>query len=256
MRLPPRALLLALALALAGCGPSPAAAPPAGAPQPALLPAPASPAATSAAPSPPVARKEPKVDRIHGYERVDEYAWMRNKDSPEVLAHLAAENAYTEAFMKPTEALRESLYKELLGRIKQTDLSVPYKEGEHFYYSRTEEGKQYPTLCRKRGSLDAPEQVLLDLNEIGKTEKFVGLIARKAYPTMLVKTSYNDSQVMYWEPAKYVARLRAMKTDKNPLLFKINMGPAGHGGFSGRYDRLRDVAFDQAFILTQLGAAR
>jgi oligopeptidase B len=81
-------------------------------------------------------------------------------------------------------------------------------------------------------------------------------IARKAYPTMLVKTSYNDSQVMYWEPAKYVARLRAMKTDKNPLLFKINMGPAGHGGFSGRYDRLRDVAFDQAFILTQLGAAR
>jgi oligopeptidase B len=80
-------------------------------------------------------------------------------------------------------------------------------------------------------------------------------IAPKAYPTMLVRTSYNDSQVMYWEPAKYVARLRASKTDTNPLLFKINMNPAGHGGPSGRYERLRDSAFDYAFILGQLGRA-
>jgi oligopeptidase B len=75
-------------------------------------------------------------------------------------------------------------------------------------------------------------------------------LAHKAYPTMLVKTSLNDSQVMYWEPAKYVARLRAVKTDSNPLIFKINMG-AGHGGSSGRYDALRDLAFDYAFILSQ-----
>jgi oligopeptidase B len=74
-----------------------------------------------------------------------------------------------------------------------------------------------------------------------------------AYPTMLVKTSYNDSQVMYWEPAKYVAKLRAVKTDTNPLLFHINMDPAGHGGKSGRYDRLRETAFDYAFLLWQLG---
>jgi oligopeptidase B len=78
-------------------------------------------------------------------------------------------------------------------------------------------------------------------------------IEAKAYPTMLVKTSYNDSQVMYWEPAKYVARLRARKTDTNPLLFHINMDPAGHGGKSGRYDKLRETAFDYAFLLTQLG---
>ena len=81
-------------------------------------------------------------------------------------------------------------------------------------------------------------------------------VQRRAYPTMLVRTSYNDSQVMYWEPAKWVAKLRAMKTDPHPLLFKINMQPAGHGGQSGRYDRLRDTAFDYAFILTQLGVQK
>jgi oligopeptidase B len=81
-------------------------------------------------------------------------------------------------------------------------------------------------------------------------------VAKKAYPSMLVRTSYNDSQVMYWEPAKWVAKLRATRTDKNPLLFKIAMDPAGHGGQSGRYDRLRDTAFDYAFLLEQLGLAR
>jgi len=80
-------------------------------------------------------------------------------------------------------------------------------------------------------------------------------VAAKAYPAMLVKSSYNDSQVMYWEPAKWVARLRASKTDANALLFKINMEPAGHGGASGRYDRLRETAFDYAFLLSQLAPA-
>ena len=75
-------------------------------------------------------------------------------------------------------------------------------------------------------------------------------------PTMLVKSSYNDSQVMYWEPAKYVAKLRALKTDANPLVFHINMEPAGHGGKSGRYDRLRETAFDFAFLLWQLGVEK
>jgi len=79
-------------------------------------------------------------------------------------------------------------------------------------------------------------------------------VAAKAYPIMLVRSSYNDSQVMYWEPAKYVAKLRALKTDSNPLLFKINMDPAGHGGASGRYDRLKDVAYDYAFIIRELSA--
>jgi oligopeptidase B len=75
-----------------------------------------------------------------------------------------------------------------------------------------------------------------------------------AYPAMLIKTAFNDSQVMYWEPAKYVARLRTLKTDDRPLLLQTNMG-AGHGGASGRYDYLREVAFDYAFVLWQVGAA-
>jgi oligopeptidase B len=77
-------------------------------------------------------------------------------------------------------------------------------------------------------------------------------VTRCAYPALLVKTALNDSQVMYWEPAKYVAKLRAMKRDTNPLLLKVNMG-AGHGGASGRYDYLREVALDYAFVLTQSG---
>jgi oligopeptidase B len=80
-------------------------------------------------------------------------------------------------------------------------------------------------------------------------------LAARAYPTILVKTSFNDSQVMYWEPAKYVAKLRTLKTDENPLILKTNMA-AGHGGASGRYDALHEAAFDYAFILTQMGFDR
>jgi len=78
-------------------------------------------------------------------------------------------------------------------------------------------------------------------------------VKAQAYPAMLVKSSYNDSQVMYWEPAKWVARLRVTRTDENPLLFKIDMEPAGHGGASGRYDRLRQAAYDYAFVLSESG---
>ena len=81
-------------------------------------------------------------------------------------------------------------------------------------------------------------------------------LAPRAYPAMLVRASYNDSQVMYWEPAKYVARPRAVKTDQRPLLFKINLDPAGHGGPSGRYERIHDAAFVYAFILGQMGITR
>ena len=93
-----------------------------------------------------------------------------------------------------------------------------------------------------------------DYDYIRRYDPYTNLAAQ-AYPAMLVKTSFNDSQVMYWEPAKYVARLRTLKTDDNPLLLKTNMA-AGHGGASGRYDFLREVAFDYAFILSQLGITR
>jgi oligopeptidase B len=81
-------------------------------------------------------------------------------------------------------------------------------------------------------------------------------LEKRAYPAILVTTSFNDSQVMYWEPAKYVARLRTLKTDSNPLLLKIKMDPAGHGGASGRYDRLHDTAFEYAWLLSQVGIAK
>ena len=81
-------------------------------------------------------------------------------------------------------------------------------------------------------------------------------VAKQAYPSLLVKSSLNDSQVMYWEPAKWVAKLRANKTDKNPLIFKINMDPAGHGGQSGRFNHRRELAFDLAFALWQVGLAK
>jgi len=123
---------------------------------------------------PPAARKVPKVTEIHGETLVDDYAWLREKQSPEVKAYLDAENAYADAVTAPGAALRQKLYDEALSRIKQTDLSVPYRHRGWYWYSRTEEGRQYPISCRKRGSLEAPEEVVLDLNEIAKTEKFVG----------------------------------------------------------------------------------
>lgn len=123
---------------------------------------------------PPVARRVPKVDAVHGETRVDEYFWLREKGAPEVVAYLEAENAYADAVMRPTEPLQEALYTEFLSRIKQTDLSVPYRFGEHWYYSRTEEGKQYPIMCRRLGE-DGPEEITLDLNELAEGHSYLGL---------------------------------------------------------------------------------
>ena len=125
-------------------------------------------------PVPPVARKIDKVLTLQGETRSDPYAWLRDKPNPEVAAYLEAENAYTAAVMRPTEAFQGSLYSELLGHIKETDLSVPYREGDWLYYFRTEKGKQYRIYCRKKFP-DGPEQVTLDLNELAKGQKFMAL---------------------------------------------------------------------------------
>src|SRR3990170_3119233 len=95
---------------------------------------------------PPIAKKVPKVLKIHGYEITDNYAWLRDrgeKKNPEVIKYLEEENAYTESHMGKHKPFVDSLYKEMLGRIKQTDITVPYKLGSHWYFTRTEEGKQY-----------------------------------------------------------------------------------------------------------------
>jgi oligopeptidase B len=132
---------------------------------------------TSSVPAPPVAKKVPKTTEINGRTLVDNYFWMRDKQNPEVAAYLQAENAYTDAVMKPTLGLQKKLYDEMLSRIKETDVEVPYKEGGYFYYTRTEAGKQYPIYCRKKGSLDASEELLLDVNELAKGQKFMSLAA-------------------------------------------------------------------------------
>jgi oligopeptidase B len=115
-------------------------------------------------PSPPRAKVIPHISTVHGDPRVDDYFWMRDKADADVIAYLRAENAYTESVMKPTEDLQQTLYREIVGRIKETDLTVPVRRDDYFYYTRTEQGKQYSIYCRQRGSLEAGEQVLLDGN--------------------------------------------------------------------------------------------
>jgi len=136
----------------------------------------------SSLPAPPVAKKVPKVTEINGRKLVDNYYWLRDKPNPEVKAYLVAENAYTDAVMKPTEGFQKKLYDEMLGRIKETDVEVPYRKGEYFYYWRTEAGKQYAMLCRKKGSMDAAEEVLLDINELAKGQAFMTIATYKVSP--------------------------------------------------------------------------
>jgi len=119
--------------------------------------------------------KKPKTTAIHGVTMVDDYFWLREKTNPAVMAHLQAENDYADALMKPTEQLQQKLYTEMLSHIKQTDTNVPYRWGNHFYYTRTVEGLQYPIFCRKRGSVDAPEEIVLDQNELAKGQKFMSV---------------------------------------------------------------------------------
>ena len=127
------------------------------------------------APQPPMAEKKPKTTNIHGVTLVDDYFWLREKTNPAVLAHLQAEDAYAQAVMKHTAPLQEKLYNEMLSHIKQTDTNVPYRWGNYFYYTRTEEGKQYPIFCRKKGSVDAPEEIVIDQNELAKGQKFMSV---------------------------------------------------------------------------------
>ena len=125
--------------------------------------------------SPPVAERQPHSTTLHGDTRQDDYGWLRVKADPKVHAYLEAENAYTDSLMAPTRPLQEALYAEMLGRIQQTDLSVPYRKGHYLYYTRTEEGRQYPIHCRRAATPDAPEQVLLDVNLLAQGHAFMAV---------------------------------------------------------------------------------
>jgi oligopeptidase B len=122
--------------------------------------------------TPPVATIRPRIDTLHGDIRTDNYFWIREKTNPQVIDYLNAENAYSAAKMKHTEALQQKLYDEMLGRVKENDLSVPYLENGYWYYNRTEKGKSYPVYLRKKGSLTAPEEVVLDENALAVGKRF------------------------------------------------------------------------------------
>jgi len=132
-------------------------------------------AQSTPAPAPPIAKKIHVEKPLNGSVLVDDYGWLRERDSPEVHQYLEAENAYAEGSTADEKPFADKLYQETLSHIKQTDTTVPYRKNGYWYYRRLEEGKQYPVLCRKKATLSAPEEVMLDVNEMAKGEKFMSL---------------------------------------------------------------------------------
>ena len=150
-------------------------------------------------PTPPTAARKPAPTTIHGQTLEDDYAWMRDKSSPDLLAHLEAENAYTAAVMAPTEELQAKLYAEMLSHIKETDESVPYPNRGWLYSTRTVEGLQYPIHCRRKQVAGAGEDVLLDVNKLAEGQPFMSLGALAVSPdnTLLAYTTDNTGFRQY-----------------------------------------------------------
>lgn len=161
-------------------------------------------------PAPPIAARIPHVTTFHGQAVVDEYAWLRDLSNPDVTAYLQAENAYTDALTAATTTLQDRLYSELVGRIKETDLSVPTLDAPYHYYSRTEQGQPYPIYCRKLDTLDAPEQVIFDQNREAKGRQFFSLGGFEVSPNhallalLIDTTGYED----------FTLRIKDLKTGK------------------------------------------
>ncbi|MBS4062788.1 MAG: S9 family peptidase [Bacteroidetes bacterium] len=118
--------------------------------------------------NPPVAKKIPHEMTMHGHTRVDNYYWLNQRENAEVIAYLEAENTFTDEYMAHTDEFQQKLYDEMLGRIQQTDISVPYKQNGYYYYTRFEEGSEYPIYCRKKDNLEADEEILLNGNEMAE----------------------------------------------------------------------------------------
>jgi oligopeptidase B len=133
-------------------------------------------------PRPPVAAKIGQALAIHGQTRIDDYYWLRERDNPKVVEYLRAENDYLRAVMKPTAPLQEALYKEMAGRLKPTDVSVPYRLRGYYYYTRYEDRKDYPVVCRKKGSLEAPEEIILNENELAAGQPFFSAVGLEVSP--------------------------------------------------------------------------
>ena len=138
--------------------------------------------ASEHAPTQPIAPQRPHTITTHGDERADPWFWLREQEDPQTMEYLRAENAFTEAFMQPLEALQEAIYAEIRGRIEEDDNTVPEKEGDYYYYVRFEEGGQYPIYCRRQGSDDGPETVLLDVNQLAEGRDYTRVGAFRNSP--------------------------------------------------------------------------
>jgi oligopeptidase B len=159
------------------------------------------------APTPPVAEKIPYQLEAHGQTRVDDYFWLRERENPKVAAYLTAENEYLKAATKRTQPLQETLYNEIVGRIKQTDMSVPFRDRGYVYYTRFEEGKEYPVYCRKKDAPTAAEEVLLNVNEMAQGQAYfhVGGLEVSADNTLLAYGVDTVSRRLYTLRVKNLA---------------------------------------------------
>jgi oligopeptidase B len=160
----------------------------------------------------PVAKKIRTSVTVHGDARADDYAWLRDKASPETLAYLEAENAYADAVMEPTRELQEQLYQEMLGRIQQTDMNVPFRKGDWLYYTRTEEGKQYPIYARCNEAV--PEEILLDVNALAEGKPFMAIGEMQISDDAHI-LAYTTDDSGYREFSLHVKDLRTGVTTEN-----------------------------------------
>ena len=132
--------------------------------------------------NPPVAKKIPHDRVIHSERVADDYFWLRDKSNPEVVAYLEAENCHTESIMEHTRELQKTLYGEMVGRIQETDVTALLKFDDFYYYEKTEKGKQYSSHWRKKGSIEAVEELLLDENDLAKNQAYFSLRVFRASP--------------------------------------------------------------------------
>lgn len=159
----------------------------------------------------PKAKQVPITLTEHGYTRIDPYHWMSQRDNPEILAYLAEENDYTAQKMKKAEGLEKTLFDEFKNRIKEDDNTVPYKEGDYFYYTRFEKNKNYPIYCRKKNNLDNPEEIILDVNFLAKGHDY--------FDVGRIQISPSQNLLAYCEDTvgrrKYTIKIKDLATGKN-----------------------------------------
>ncbi len=174
-------------------------------------PAPGSSATVMAPASPPVAQRIPTPKTQFGETRQDDYAWLREREHPLTIPYLKAENAYTDSVMGRLTGLQETLYKEMLSRIQETDLSAPYRKGDWWYYVRTEQGKAYPIYCRKPGDLKAREEVLLDVNRLAEGKPYMGTGVIDVSPDHSILAYSTDES----GAEKYTLRFKNLRTGEH-----------------------------------------